>query len=30
MFEVVTPKVAIDALEKKQLDFWRERDILPA
>ncbi|MBN1564418.1 MAG: isoleucine--tRNA ligase [Anaerolineae bacterium] len=27
MFEAVTPKVDIDALEKQQLDFWRERDI---
>ncbi len=27
MFEPVTPRVDIDALEKRQLEFWRERDI---
>jgi isoleucyl-tRNA synthetase len=27
MFEAVTPKVDIDALENEQLDFWRARDI---
>jgi len=27
MFEPVTPRLDINALEKQQLDFWKERDI---
>ena len=27
MFETVTPKVDIEALEQEQLKFWRERDV---